>query len=143
MKKTHIIALVFVVMALGAIISTVYNADTYSSFSEARAQAGRDHHIIGTLVRDKNIEETVDDGRLVMRFYMTDSKGEESLVTYYGSKPQDFEKSDQVVLIGRYEGSAFIASSLLLKCPSKYNPDELPVGFETKEVTIVCLFLSE
>lgn len=129
MKKTHIVALVFIVMALGAIISTVYNADTYSSFAEARAQAGKEHHIIGMLVKDKEIEETVVDGRLLMRFHMTDSNGEESLVTYFGNKPQDFEKSDQVVLIGRYEGDHFVASSLLLKCPSKYNPDELAVEF--------------
>jgi hypothetical protein len=37
MKKTHIVALVFVVIAIAAIITTVYDAETYSDFSEARA----------------------------------------------------------------------------------------------------------
>ena len=34
---------------------------------------------------------------------MTDQKGHEKLVTYKGAKPQDFEKSEQVVVIGKME----------------------------------------
>ena len=124
MKKTHIIGLVFIVIAIGAIISTVYNADTYASFEQARRHPGREFHIIGELIKDKPIEEKIISNTLLMTFYMTDNQGGESQVTYYGAKPQDFEKSDQVVLIGSFEGDRFIASSLLLKCPSKYNPDE-------------------
>ena len=136
MKKTHIIAVVFIVVAMGAIISTVYNADTYSSFSEALEHPGREFHIIGQLNRQKPIEEKLLENALVMTFYMTDSQGDESQVVYYGSKPQDFEKSDQVVLIGKYLDDRFVASSLLLKCPSKYNPDDLqPVDFETTEIS--------
>lgn len=124
MKKTHIIALVFIVIAIGAIISTVYNADTYASFEEARKHPGREFHIIGELIKDKPIEEKIVRNTLLMTFHMTDNQGGESQVTYLGAKPQDFEKSDQVVLIGAFKEDAFVASSLLLKCPSKYNPDE-------------------
>jgi cytochrome c-type biogenesis protein CcmE len=135
MKKTHIIAIFSIVIAIGAIISTIYNADTYSSFGEAKMHPGKEFHIIGELLSDKPVEENVLSGSLVLTFYMSDSHGTESQVVYFGNKPQDFEKSDQVVLVGKYEQDTFIASSLLLKCPSKYNPDDLPVEFETTEIT--------
>ncbi|MBW6497755.1 MAG: cytochrome c maturation protein CcmE [Bacteroidales bacterium] len=131
MKKTHIIALIFIVVAIGAIISTVYNADTYASFEEARKHPGREFHIIGELLKDKPIEERVVGNSLLLTFFMTDNQGGESMVHYQGARPQDFEKSDQVVLIGKFEGEQFIATSLLLKCPSKYNPDDLEMGDTT------------
>lgn len=132
MKKTQLIGLIFIVVAIGAIISTVYKADTYSNFEEARQHPGREFHIIGELVTGKPVEEVVEGNSLTLRFFLKDNNGEESEVFYLGGKPQDFEKSDQVVMIGKYADGHFIASSLLLKCPSKYNPDDLqPESFET------------
>lgn len=125
MKKSHLFGLIFIVIAIGVIISTVYNADTYASFSDARLQPGRDFHIIGELNSNKPVTEKVVDNTLLLSFYMIDRDGIESEVIYFGGKPQDFEQSDEVVLIGRYESDRFIASSLLLKCPSKYKPDEI------------------
>ncbi len=124
MKKTHIAALIFIVIAIGAIITTVYDADTYSGFSEARANPGREFHIIGELNRDKPVEEKVINNTLRFSFHMFDNEGKESQVLYFGGKPQDFEKLDQIVLVGQYDQEEmFIASRLLLKCPSKYNAD--------------------
>ncbi|MFO7978607.1 MAG: cytochrome c maturation protein CcmE [Bacteroidales bacterium] len=125
MKKSHIILLIFMVVAIGAIISTVVQADTYASFEQARQQPGRDFHIIGQLVREQPVEEKIVDRNLLMTFFMTDQEGETTQVHYMGAKPQDFEKSDQVVLIGRYHEQTFVATSLLLKCPSKYDEDDL------------------
>lgn len=125
MKKTHLFGLIFIVIAIGVIISTVYNADTYASFSDARMNPGREFHIIGALNRNQPITEKVEANTLILSFYLTDRDGEAEKVKYFGAKPQDFEQSDEVVLIGRYESDQFIASSLLLKCPSKYKPDEV------------------
>ncbi|TVQ83855.1 MAG: cytochrome c maturation protein CcmE [Bacteroidetes bacterium] len=124
MKKTHIAALVFIVIAIAAIITTVYDADTYSSFAEARENPGRQFHIIGELNTEKPIEEKIEQNTLTFSFYMFDSDGMESKVLYFGGKPQDFEKLDQIVLVGSYNEDTFVASQLLLKCPSKYRPDE-------------------
>ncbi len=117
------LGLVFIAIALGAIIGTVYNADTYSVFAEAKANPGREFHIIGELVKTHPVKEEVKDNALTLTFTMRDSDGEEAEVLFFGGKPQDFEQSDEVVLIGRYESDRFVASSLLLKCPSKYNPE--------------------
>ncbi len=124
MKKTHIAALVFIVIAIGAIITTVYDAETYASFSEARQYPGKQFHIIGDLVADKPIEERLEDNTLVFSFYVLDNNGDEAKVVYLGGKPQDFEKLDQVVMVGGFQQDTFVASQLLLKCPSKYNADE-------------------
>jgi cytochrome c-type biogenesis protein CcmE len=140
MKKTHIFILVFVVAAIGVIISLFANTSTYTDFSAAVENPGKEFHIIGKLVKDKPIiyDTKVDANKFT--FYMADQKGGERLVTYKGAKPQDFEKSEQVVVIGKIENDAFEASSLLLKCPSKYNEEKKPdsfgdKSFEAKETT--------
>ncbi len=126
MKRMHLIALVFVVIAIGAVVSTLYKADTYAGFEEARAHPGREFNIIGRLVGDVPVREQVVNNTLVLSFTLEDHHGERSEVIYFGPKPQDFEQSDEVVLIGKMEAERFVASSLLLKCPSKYNPEDAP-----------------
>jgi len=129
MKKTHIFILVFVVAAIGVILSLFANTSTYTDFEAAVENPGKEFHVIGKLVMDKPIvyDTKVDANKFT--FYMTDQKGVERQVTYKGAKPQDFEKSEQVVVIGKIENNAFEASSLLLKCPSKYNEDKKPDSF--------------
>ena len=57
-------------------------------------------------------------------FYLIDSEGKESKVIFNGTKPQDFEKSEQLVIVGKMNEDFFIAKDILMKCPSKYNSDE-------------------
>ena len=133
MKKTHIFILIFVVAAVGVIISLFANTSTYTDFSAAVENPGKEFHVIGKLVKAKPIvyDTKVDANKFT--FFMTDQKGIERLVTYKGAKPQEFEKSEQVVVIGKIENDAFEASSLLLKCPSKYNDEKKPDSFGDKE----------
>ena len=137
MKKTHIFILVFVVAAIGVILSLFANTSTYTDFSAAVENPGKEFHVIGKLVKNKPIvyDTKVDANKFI--FYMTDQKGAERLVTYKGAKPQDFEKSEQVVVIGKIENDAFLASSLLLKCPSKYNDEKKPDSFSDKDFKAV------
>ncbi len=58
-------------------------------------------------------------------FYMRDNQGLESKVVFNGSKPQDFERSEQIVLTGKMIGNEFHASKILMKCPSKYEETEI------------------
>lgn len=41
------------------------------------------------------------------------------------AKPQDFERSEQVVLTGKMDGDEFVATEILMKCPSKYKDEEI------------------
>jgi cytochrome c-type biogenesis protein CcmE len=54
-------------------------------------------------------------------FMMYDNKGIEKKVILHKSVPQDIQKSEQIVLIGKMNGDVFEAEEILMKCPSKYN----------------------
>jgi cytochrome c-type biogenesis protein CcmE len=121
MKKTHILAIIVIAVAIGAIMTTVSDSSTYSNFGEAIENPGKQYHVVGQL--DKESELTYDpevDANL-FAFNMIDNNGDNRRVHFAGSKPQDFERSEQIVLVGKYENETFQASKILMKCPSKYN----------------------
>ncbi len=133
MKTTVILIILVIAVILGVIISTFTNTSTYSDFAEARKYTGKEFHIIGKLDTTEPIIYDTKVNANQFTFYMTDNKGEKRRVVYNNNKPQDFEKSEQVVVVGKIEGNDFKASSLLLKCPSKYNKQNKPASFGDTE----------
>jgi cytochrome c-type biogenesis protein CcmE len=131
MKTIHIVILLVLVIAVAVIVTTLTDSSTYSNFSEAAATPGREFHIIGVLDKGKPIDYDATKNVNRFSFYLIDDKGLEKKVTYNNPKPQDFEKSEKVVIIGSMKNDEFLASSLLLKCPSKYNANK-PEKFATK-----------
>jgi cytochrome c-type biogenesis protein CcmE len=131
MKTIHIVILLILVIAIAVVVSTVTDSSTYSNFSDASASPGKEFHIIGKLNLKKPIEYDATKNANRFAFYLIDDKGMEMKVIYNNPKPQDFEKSEKVVLIGSVKNDEFLAKSLLLKCPSKYNANK-PDKFDTK-----------
>jgi cytochrome c-type biogenesis protein CcmE len=76
---------------------------------------------VGRLSKDKPMEYNPQENPNEFRFYLRDNEGREAQVILEKSKPQDFEKSEQIVVIGKMDGETFHASDVLMKCPSKYN----------------------
>ncbi len=132
MKTIHIIIILVLVVAVGVVITTLSDSSTYSDFAEASAKPGKEFHIIGTLDRKVPVEYDATKNANQFAFYLIDEKGTEKKVIYNNTKPQDFEKSEKVVVVGSMKGEQFMATSLLLKCPSKYNADKSPSKFGTK-----------
>ena len=132
MKTIHIIIILILVVAIAVVITTMTDSSTYSDFGEAGQKQGKELHIIGKLNRTKPIEYDAQKNANRFTFYMVDEKGIEKKVIYNNAKPQDFEKSEKVVIVGSMQGDQFIAKSLLLKCPSKYN-DKKPSKFGSKK----------
>ena len=132
MKTIHIIIILILVVAVAVVISTMTDSSTYSDFGEAGQKQGKELHIIGKLNRTKPIEYDAQKNANRFTFYMVDEKGIEKKVIYNNAKPQDFEKSEKLVIVGSMQGDQFIAKSLLLKCPSKYN-DKKPSKFGSKK----------
>ena len=60
-------------------------------------------------------------------FFVKDVDGEERKVILRDAKPQDFELSEQIVVTGTMQEGEFLASKLLMKCPSKYKDVEVSV----------------
>lgn len=134
MKKTHIIGIVIIALAIGIIMSTAGDASVYVSFKEARELAadGNDKkvHVVGRLKKDaqKHIvgmqyDPVVDPNYFT--FMLVDTNKLEQRVVYYNPMPQDFERSEQVVITGNIQKDVFVADKILLKCPSKYTENEI------------------
>ena len=121
MKKTHILAIIVIALAIGAIMTTVSDSSTYSNFSEAIENPGKEYHVVGQLNKEAEMTYDPEVNANLFAFSMIDNNGDEQRVHFAGSKPQDFERSEQIVLVGKYENDTFQASKILMKCPSKYN----------------------
>jgi cytochrome c-type biogenesis protein CcmE len=121
MKKIHIIGIIVIAVCIGVMMTSLSDSSTYASFKEASTHPGEEFHVVGKLNRSK---ETLYDPKVnadLFSFYMTDNDGLEKKVVLHKNKPQDFERSEQIVLIGKMEGDEFHANEILMKCPSKYN----------------------
>ena len=128
MKKTHLIGILVIAIAIAAIISTFSDSSTYANFAESK-ETNKEIHVVGKLQKEKEMVYNPIQDANYFSFYVKDQQGEECKVIYAGTKPQDFEKSEQIVLIGKMKADEFHASKILMKCPSKYNNDKV----ETKE----------
>ena len=134
MSKVRIIGIIVLIIAIAIVIITVYDADTYSDFADAAKHKGKTVQIIGKLDRQKKITYDSTLNNLSLRFTMIDKKNNSEDVIYYGTKPRDFERLDEVVVTGHMNDSVFVAEDMLLKCPSKYtnSPDSVS-KFEGKK----------
>jgi cytochrome c-type biogenesis protein CcmE len=121
MKKLHIIGIIIIAVAIGVIFVSLKNTSTYADFSEALANPGKEYHVVGKLDKSRPLvyEPRINPDEFI--FSMIDNKGVAKQVVLHKSKPQDFEKSEQIVLIGKMDGDNFHANDILMKCPSKYN----------------------
>ena len=126
MKKSSIFGLVVIAIAIAVIISVYSNTSTYGSFMDAK-QTESELHVVGKLNKQKELYYDATKDANYFSFYMKDDKGSECKVVFTGTKPEDFERSEQIVLTGKMVGNEFHASNILMKCPSKYIDDELEV----------------
>ncbi|MBI4945730.1 MAG: cytochrome c maturation protein CcmE [Bacteroidetes bacterium] len=120
MKKSHIIGIVLIAVAIGAIFASLGDASTYATFSAAENHEGREYHVVGKLDKSKEMIYQPETDPNIFVFYMKDSDSTERKVTLHQAKPQDFEHTEQIVAIGKCVDNEFHASSVLMKCPSKY-----------------------
>jgi len=121
MKKSHIIAIAIIAIAVAAILTTVADSSTYASFSTAQDHPKKVYHVVGKLNKEKPQEYNPQVNANLFSFYMIDNEGKEVKVMLNKTKPQDFERSEQIVIVGKMAGDEFHASDVLMKCPSKYN----------------------
>jgi len=121
MKKSHIIAISIIAIAVAAILTTVADSSTYESFTVAGQHPKKAYHVVGRLNKEKPQEYNPQVNANLFSFYMIDNMGKETKVLLNKTKPQDFDRSEQIVVVGKMAGDVFHASDVLMKCPSKYN----------------------
>ena len=128
MKTSHIVGIVLIAAAIGIIISSAGDSSSYVTFDEAYRLASNGSknsiHVVGELKKDGagnviGIEPGAD--RVSFSFVLVDESRREQIVQYNEPMPQDFTKSEKVVVVGSFKGETFLAEKILLKCPSKYE----------------------
>jgi cytochrome c-type biogenesis protein CcmE len=132
MKISHIIALAVIAVAVAIIISTASDSSSYVSFDQAFQMASSNNttsvHVVGELKKDAEgqivgLQQGSD--KVSFSFVLLDENKKEQKVYYNEPMPPDFVRSEKVVVIGKYRDGNFIASKILLKCPSKYQEKKL------------------
>lgn len=134
MKTTHIIGILVIAVAIVIIMTTAGDASQYLNFEEAKELADKGSktqvHVVGHLKKNQQgeimgIEPSPD--MLSFKFVMVDETGDEQTVFHPNPMPTDFIRSEQVVIVGSYKNDKFIADKILLKCPSKYQEENVEV----------------
>ena len=134
MNQSHIIGIVVIAIAIGIIFTTAGDASSYVTFEEAKRRGSDGDrskiHVVGKLKKtesDKVMDITPSKDQLSFTFVMLDENEAEQKVFHPNPIPQDFDRSEQVVVVGFYQKDLFVADKILLKCPSKYQGEEIKI----------------
>ena len=126
--------IVVIAMAMAIILTTAGDASSYVTFEEAKRRGSDGDrskiHVVGKLKKtesDEVMDITPSKDQLSFTFVMLDENEAEQKVFHPNPIPQDFDRSEQVVVVGSYQKDLFIADKILLKCPSKYQGDEIKI----------------
>jgi cytochrome c-type biogenesis protein CcmE len=126
MRKSSIFGLVVIAIAISVIVIIYAGASTYGSFTDARSSQSV-LRVVGHLDKQKALYYDAAKDANYFSFYVKDKNKEECKVVFRGTEPEDFQKSEQIVLTGQMVGGEFHASEILMKCPSKYSQDKIDV----------------
>jgi len=124
MKKSSILLLIVIALATAMIMTIYIESSTYSSFTDAKKK-NTELYVSGVLNKSRELYYEPTEDPNYFSFYIIDNDKVECKVVFKGAKPQDIERSEKIVLTGRMVDDVFIASKILMKCPSKYNRDEV------------------
>ena len=122
MNKTYLILLVVIALGMGAILSMYGDSSSYVSFAEAQ-KLQKEVHVVGQLVQPDSILYEPLENPNYFTFLLEDEESKTKKIIYRNAKPNDFDKSEKVVVVGKMNGANFEASNILLKCPSKYEAE--------------------
>lgn len=116
--KIIITALVITGFGVLGITSLMSSSVEYTNVERAE-KLGKTVQVVGTWVKESG--STYDQHRNTFSFSLRDQQGRIVPVVLSGAKPNNFEIAVSVVAKGRMENGVFQASSVLTKCPSKYE----------------------
>jgi cytochrome c-type biogenesis protein CcmE len=123
MKTKSLVLLLLLAASFGGLLYFLSGSfSTYSDFAEAQ-KTGREVHVVAKWVDRDNAQ--YDPSTDQFTFKLQDSLKNTVTCIYPDPKPANLENAEKVVIIGKYEGNAFHADKILMKCPSKYKNDKL------------------
>ena len=127
MKRNHLIAILLIAISIGIIISTYGSSSSYENFEVALQNPDNEYHVVGKLVNVEMMQYNPTENANLFVFYLQDNKGIVKKVQYYNTKPAEFERAEQIVIVGKMAGDSFVAKTILTKCPSKYDDKKIDI----------------
>jgi len=127
MKKRYLIGGLILVIVVAYLIYLSFGSSVsyYVTVSEFFAKGTELHNTnlrVAGKIADSPIEWNTED--LQLRFAITEG-GDTMAVVYQGAKPSAFKAGSDILVEGKYHSDGiFQASQLILKCPSKYEPED-------------------
>lgn len=105
------------------IFTGIQSSATYFLTVDELYAKGETHYNRPVRVSGKVDGDTVEFNNrdLILTFDITSETGERLPVVFNGPKPDQMRDEADAILEGKYDGDTFIAQSLLLKCPSRYE----------------------
>jgi cytochrome c-type biogenesis protein CcmE len=130
MKRAYWAGAVLILGFLALGLTTFTKSMTpYVSFAEAKT-SHRTVQVMGALEKGSAKYDAV---RKTLNFTLVDPKTNDVIpVSFTDVKPANFEDAVSIVAIGRYENDRFAAEKLLVKCPSKYQGEEIEKQYGKK-----------
>lgn len=142
MKKIHVVALIFIAIAIAVLISFMGDVTTYDTIAVAKQKPGKAVTLVAKVDKGAPMEYDPVKNPNYLTFTAVDTLGNSIRVVYHNPKPTDMEKSERIVLKGSVQGDHFECKDILLKCPSKYKDDKNAVqqnvdaaAYESKDTT--------
>lgn len=134
MKKTHIILLVLIAVAIVVLISYTGDLSSYETIGSAKQKQGKFLNLIVKMDKSVPVEYDPVKDPNYLKFAVQDSLGGKISVVYHNTMPTDMDKSERLVLKGKVQGDVFECTAIVLKCPSKYKDN--PNANKNQPVTI-------
>ncbi len=127
MKKRYLLGGGILLAAVAYLIYLSFGSSVsyYVTVSEFFAK-GTELHDTRVRVAGKIADSPVDwdTQELELRFVITEG-GDTMAVIYQGAKPSGFKAGSTILVEGEYHSDGiFQASQLIMKCPSKYEPED-------------------
>src|SRR4029079_13874163 len=124
MKKIHVVALVFIAIAIAVLISFMGDVTAYDTIAVAKQKPGKAVTLVAKVDKNAPMEYDPVKNPNYLSFTALDTLGNSIRVVYHNPKPTDMEKSERIVLKGSVQRDHFECKDILLKCPSKYKDDK-------------------
>ena len=123
-----IAAVAMIGVSIFAFWGNAASSSRYSTFADAK-KTGENVHVIGKWVMQ---DQAVNDLNS-FTFFMQDTTHEVVQVRFDDPMPNNFkEASERFEVGGQFAGNIFVADRILMKCPSKYNKDEMAESIASK-----------
>lgn len=121
-KPLYIVGILIILgFAVLSAVELIKTQTPYVHTVEEVKKEDREVQFLGTVIVET---AEVKGPRNELVFVMEDENGEKMPIRYKGVKPANFDTANQAVVRGKFYEDEFVATQLLLKCPSKYESEE-------------------